>query len=247
MRPRELSPEQLDHLAATDPLAVQSRRDLVRVHRAMRTASIVSRGWRALMPARRVAAPLRLLELGAGDGTLLLGVARQLGGAWPAVDLTLLDRQALVSPETIAAYAALGWSARAEVADVHDWAAASSTRFARSHGHAAPWDLVSTSLFLHHFQGAQLHTLLAAIACSSQRFFACEPHRGWLALAGSHLVGALGSNAVTRHDAVASVRAGFCGGEISAHWPRPTTWQCHEARAGLFSQTFSARSLVQAR
>ncbi len=246
MRPRELSPEQLDHLAATDPLAVQSRRDLVRVHRVMRTASIVSRGWRALMPPRRVASPLRLLELGAGDGTLLLGVARQLQGAWPAVALTLLDKQALVRPETIAAYAALGWTARAEVADVHDWAAASSARPARSNDHAAPWDLVSTSLFLHHFQGWQLHALMAGIACSSPRFFACEPRRGWLALAGSHLVGALGANAVTRHDAVASVRAGFCAGEIGAHWPRHATWQCHEARAGLFSQTFSARSLVEA-
>jgi hypothetical protein len=76
----------------------------------------------------------------------------------------------------------------------------------------------------------------------SHRFFACEPHRGWLALAGSHLVGALGANAVTRHDAVASVHAGFRGSEIGAFWPAATaTWQCHEARAGLFSaMSFSA-------
>lgn len=232
MSPRVVTPETLDHLAATDPLALQSRQDLVRVHRAMRTPSIIGRGWRALMPAHRVSSPLHLLELGAGDGTLLLGVARQLRGAWPAVSLTLLDKVDLVSPQTLAAYAALGWTARAEVADVRDWAAATAS--------APRWDLVSTSLFLHHFQERQLRALLAGIARTSQRFFACEPHRSWLALLGSHLVGALGANAVTRHDAVASVRAGFRGSEIGAHWPHDATWQCHESRAGLFSQTFSA-------
>lgn len=229
---RVLATEVLDGLDANDPLALQSRRDLARVHRVMGSRRIIGSAWRAMMPARPVGAPLRILEIGAGDGTLLLGVARRLQGAWPTVDLTLLDRLELVSPSTLAAYAAVGWQARAEVADVRDWAAATA---------ATPrWDLVTTSLFLHHFHGRQLGLLLAAIARHSQRFFACEPHRGWLALAGSHLVGALGANAVTRHDAVASVRAGFCGTEISACWPRGTTWRCHEARAGLFSHTFSA-------
>ena len=238
MTPRVVKPETLDHLTAADPLALQSREDLVRVHRAMRTQSIIGRGWRALMPTGRVSSPLHLLELGAGDGTLLLGVARQLHGAWPAVKLTLLDKLDLVSPQTLAAYAALGWTARTEVADVRDWAAAASS--------ALRWDLVSTSLFLHHFQDRQLRALLGGIARRSRRFFACEPHRSWLALAGSHLVGALGANVVTRHDAVASVHAGFRGSEIGAFWPNDSTWQCHETSAGLFSQTFSARSLDEA-
>ncbi len=230
--PRVVVAEVLDSLDADDPLALQSRRDLARVHLAMGSRRIIGRAWRALMPAGPVGAPLRILELGAGDGTLLLGVARHLQRAWPTVELTLLDGLELVSPSTLAAYAAMGWSARAEVADVRDWAAAAAT--------TPRWDLVTTTLFLHHFQGRQLGTLLAGIARHSQRFFACEPHRGWLALAGSHLVGALGANAVTRHDTVASVRAGFCHTEISALWPRGTTWRCHEARTGLFSQTFSA-------
>ena len=234
-QPRRVGAEALDHLQADDPLARESRRDLARVHRAMGTQAIVHRAWKALLPAGRVRSPLRILELGAGDGTLLLGVARRLQGAWPAVELTLLDRLPLVSPATLAAYAALGWTARAQVADVRDWAATTADSA------TPPWDLVSTALFVHHFEGRQLQALLAGIARSTPRFFACEPHRGWLAHAGSHLVGALGANAVTRHDAVASVRAGFRGQEITAQWPRSDgPWQCHEARAGLFSHVFSA-------
>jgi len=242
--PRVVTAETLDHLAAADPAAQRSRRDLMRVHRAMGTRSIVARGWQALWPTpatlpRTVpgtsASPLKVLEIGAGDGTLLLAVARALAPTWPAVQLTLLDRQNIVSPTTLASYAELGWSARAEVVDVLDWAAASASL-------APSWDLITASLFLHHFKGAQLERLISAIASRSQRFFACEPRRAPLALAGSHLVGALGANAVTREDAVLSVHAGFRAHEVTELWPGPgTAWQTHEYAAGLFSHCFSAQ------
>ncbi|MBK9574655.1 MAG: hypothetical protein IPO43_19015 [Rhodoferax sp.] len=51
------------------------------------------------------------------------------------------------------------------------------------------WDLIVTNLFLHHFEGSRLTALLAAIAARGERFFACEPRRARVALAGSHLVG----------------------------------------------------------
>jgi hypothetical protein len=108
-------------------------------------------------------------------------------------------------------------------------------------GRAARWDLVSTALFLHHFEPAPLQRLLAAAAARCDRFFACEPARSLLALAGSHLVGVLGANAVTREDAVLSVRAGFRADELSACWPRRGEhWQLQERPAGLFSHCFSA-------
>jgi SAM-dependent MidA family methyltransferase len=50
--------------------------------------------------------PRRILELGAGDGTLLLRLARSFAPAWPEVELTLLDQHDLVSPDTRAAFAA---------------------------------------------------------------------------------------------------------------------------------------------
>jgi hypothetical protein len=237
---RVVTAETLDELDPADPAARHSRRDLVRVHRAMGTRSIVLRGWRALVSTQRAGAPLRILELGAGDGSLLLGVARALAPRWPQVELSLMDRQDIVTPATLAGFAEVGWSARVQRADVLAWAA--RTPDAAQCLPAPRWDLISTALFLHHFDGGELDLLLAAAAARCDRFFACEPHRSWLALAGSHLVGAIGANAVTRQDAVLSVRAGFRGCEIAARWPQTgQQWQTWESAAGLFSHCFSAR------
>jgi hypothetical protein len=234
--PRRLAPEALDHLAAEDPAARHARRDLQRVHRVLGTRSILARGWQALVSTRRSNAPIRVLELGAGDGTLLLGVAATLVPAWPQVQLTLLDRQGIVSAATLDAYRALGWTATALVADVTAWAAEATT--------SPRWDLVSTCMFLHHFEGAQLHVLMDAIATRAECFLACEPHRGWLALAGSHCIGALGANAVTRQDAVLSLHAGFRAQELTARWPGAAgAWRCREHGAGLFSHCFSAQRI----
>ncbi len=237
--PRKVSAETLDHLPADDPDAQRSRRDLIRVHRVMGTRGIVARGWQALWPPQRRGVPLRVLELGAGDGTLMLAVARQLAASFPLVELTLLDRQDIVSPDTLAAFAELGWQVEVEVDDVLDWAARPPKATPGASG--SSWDLIMTTLFLHHFEGADLDTLLMAVAARSQRFFACEPRRGWLALTGSHLIGAIGANAVTREDAVFSVHAGFREHELTALWPAPAaTWQSHEYTAGLFGHCFSA-------
>jgi hypothetical protein len=243
---RVVTPETLDHLAPNDPKAMRSRRDLVRVHSAMRTRGIVCQGWQSLVSPQRASAPLRILEIGAGDGTLLLGVAQSLAPRWPSVQLTLLDRVNIVSPATLAAYAALGWTARVLVADVLEWAVcAERDALHPPPGRSPPrWDLISAALFLHHFEGTKLDQLLAAIASQSNRFFACEPERSRLALVGSHLVGAIGANAVTREDAVLSVQAGFRGREIRAQWPRSgALWHTQESATGLFSHSFSARRI----
>lgn len=232
--------EVLDRLAPDDPAAKRSRRDLLRVHQAMGTRSIVSRAWRRLLAPVAAQVPVRILELGAGDGRLLLDVARLLAPHWPPVHLTLLDRQDVVGPATLAGFAALGWTARVRVADVLVWAARSDDGAARVA--AQRWDLIGATLFLHHFERRPLELLLTAAAARSERFFACEPRRAWFPLAGSRLVGAIGANAVTRADAVSSVRAGFRGQEISATWPHDGgAWQTEETAAGVFSHCFSAR------
>ena len=241
MMPRIVAPETLDSLAVNDPAAMRSRRDLRRVHRAMGTRSIVVHGLRSMTAPRRQAVPLRVLELGAGDGSLMLGVARALGSTWPPVELTLLDAQALVDRDTIERYACSGWKAVPQVVDVLDWAA--DTDHSPLEGSAeSRWDLIIANLFLHHFEGAQFATLLKAIATRAHCFFACEPRRAWLALAGSHMVGAIGANKVTRQDAVLSVHAGFCRDEISALWPaQGVDWQIREYSAGFFSHCFFAQ------
>jgi hypothetical protein len=242
MMPRVVAAEALDSLTADDPAAIAARRDLQRVHRAMGTRAIVARALQALTAEHPLGAPLRLLELGAGDGSLMLEVAQKFKNRWPVVECTLLDRLDLVRAATIERYAALGWKAAPRVIDVFDWAASPEpTR----PGAPPAWDLIVCNLFLHHFEGAALDTLLAAIAGRSRCFFACEPRRAPLALAGSHLIAAIGAHAVTREDAVLSVNAGFQGQEISALWPgRPGDWTLKEYPAGLFSHCFCARQAV---
>jgi len=236
---RTVVPELLDNLSANDPVAMRSRRDLKRVHKAMSTRSILLRAL-GDFNIRRQSAPFRVLELGAGDGSLMLSVASALQPSWAPVEITLLDRQALLEPATTAAYAKLGWTATHQVADVLDW----STAITRPDYCAQPlarWDLIVANLFLHHFDGEQLATLLAAITLVGERFIACEPRRSRLALLASQLIGALGVNAVTRQDAVLSVRAGFVGTDISAVWPAPKQdWVSREYAAGRFSQCFVA-------
>ena len=245
--PRVVATETLDGLRESDPAAIGSRRDLQRVHRVMGTRAIVLQAIRDLPTLAETSAPLRILELGAGDGSLMLGVARALTGTWPPVALTLLDRQKLVERATVERYAAVGWTASSHIVDVLDWIA-SAEKASREREPGVPWDLIIANLFLHHFEGNQLATLLASIASQARCFFACEPRRAWLPLAGSHLIGAIGANAVTREDAVLSVHAGFREGELTAIWPhRSTDWKLTEYSAGLFSHCFRAERLEAAR
>ncbi|MBW8468954.1 MAG: hypothetical protein K0M67_11880 [Thiobacillus sp.] len=183
--------------------------------------------------------PLRILEIGAGDGTLMLGVARALAPCWTGVELTLLDRQPLIESATVASYGEVGWTVIEKVGDVLDWATDSLHPVEKTP--VAGWDLILANLFLHHFDSPQLALILRAIATNSSRFFACEPRRDWLALAGSHMIGAIGANHVTREDSVLSVHAGFNSDELTALWPQHDgPWQVQEYSAGLFSHCFRA-------
>jgi len=244
-----VAPEVLDDLDERDPLAIRSRRDLQRVHVVMGTRSMVVRALRAACSGHSRTAPFHVLELGAGDGSLMLGVARELGSEWAAVRLTLLDRQNLVTPPTLAAYQAAGWSAQACVADALTWADSPAGQAVCEPPAGGRWDLVVVNLFLHHFEGEALARLLAGIERSADRFIACEPARSRLALVGSHLIGFTGAGPVTREDAVLSVHAGFRAGEISAAWPgAAAVWDATERGAGLFSHCFVAqrKGLAQA-
>ena len=257
-RPRVVVAEILDGLADDDPAARRSRRDLARIHRCMGTQGIIARRLRrSALGAGTGQARLSVLELGAGDGTVLLGVARKLRSHWPPVVLSLLDRANLVRRSTVERYARFGWRAVPKVADVHAWAA-------RDDGER--WDLIVANLFLHHFDGAELDGLLAAVAARTRCFLACEPRRGWAAAVASRLVGVIGASAVTRADAVVSVDAGFRDLELGARWPLahtmtspsatsgsvarspavtgPARWVLHESAAGLFTHCFYAERLT---
>ena len=224
---RRVEEETLDHLREDDPRAMRSRRDLRRINRIMGSASILD----SLLHGSLGRPPKRIAELGAGDGSLLLGVARRRARTWSGVALTLVDRQHLVDATEVAAFAELGWTANVAVMDVFDWL----EREAQRH-----YDAIVANLFVHHFDADALHRMFSAIARVTDCFIACEPRRAQVARLGSYLVGAIGANEVTRRDAVLSVRAGFRDNELSACWPDDSEWRLSEGKARLFSHTFAA-------
>ena len=221
MNARTITPEWLDELPATDPAAECSRRDLQRVNAWMGNARLIARQL-AGTPATE------LVELGAGDGTLLLQIARQL----PAWHATLVDRQMLLAKPVAAEFRALGWSVVAVPADVDDWLAAAAPGAGR---------VIIANLFLHHFADESLRRLLALIAARAGQFVACEPARTTLARIGAEFLPLIGCNHVTCHDARISVAAGFAGHELTALWPIGDEWRLHETEANLFSHLFVAR------
>lgn len=236
MLPRILEPETLDHLAADDPAACRARRDLRRVNRVMGAQGILERALARVVPRapRPPGSPLRVIELGCGDGKLMLDVARSGASSLGDAEITLLDLQPIVTPETLAAYAAAGWQARSLCEDVLAWA----------EGDAGDgrWDIVVANLFLHHFEGEALRRLLAGCARRADALAVCEPRRSRFALGASHLVVFLGANAVTRRDAVLSVRAGFIDDELEQAWPdRSGAWQLDEYEDGPFTHCLCAR------
>ncbi len=243
MTPRIVTPEILDGLPNSHPAAIRSRRDLRRVHRAMGTRRTIVRTLRAATISGRDSQNLRILEIGAGDGQLMLTVAGSLRELWPKVELTLLDRLDLIEYSTLAEYATLGWTANVWVIDVLDWVTENQDS-PKQRNAVKRWDLIIANLFLHHFEGAQLAALLSALATRTNCFLACEPRRSWLAKMGSHLIGAIGANSVTRTDAVLSVRAGFRDSELSTLWPGTSAgWALQEDAAGLFGHRFLAERI----
>jgi len=223
---RVIQPERLDHLPADDPMAIGSRRDLRRVNAWMGHVGL----WRKMVARSDLPHPARVLELGAGDGTLLLRLAQRWPQGRTSVAAVLLDRQPVVSDETVQRFKALNWSIQIEASDALEWLRQPGPR----------WDLIVTNLFLHHFEREPLCHLLRQVALRTDAFVALEPRRSSLALIGSRLLGFIGCNGVTRHDARVSVHAGFSGQEISACWPSAEGWHLEEGPRGLFSHGFSA-------
>jgi hypothetical protein len=225
---RTLEPEWLDELPVDDPRAMRSRRDLKRINALMTNSTLVARELHGVFPCTP---PRAIAEIGAGDGTFMLRVAHKMPSQWRPPDVVLVDRQDLVSAATRDEFAGTGWQTRAVTADVFAWLAQP----------AAPmFDVIVANLFLHHFDAAGLTELLCLIARRTRVLIACEPQRSRRALIAGHLLGFAGCNDVSRHDAVASVRAGFRNQELSASWPAGNAWTLRERARGLFSHCFVA-------
>ncbi len=181
-----------------------------------------------LMRASLRRPPRRILELGCGDGRLSLAVARRLSGAWPGVRLTLVDAQPVVADTMREEGERIGWAIDVRRCVALDWLAQCDSQ-----------DLVWCNLFLHHFEAEALARLLGAIASVGSVCVAAEPRRGAVAHLAARSLAVIGANAVTRHDAAVSVRAGFRAGELAAMWPGKVLV---DRAFGPFSHGFAAAS-----
>ena len=218
----------LDALPASDPAAIRSRRDLQRLNRLMGQAGSVARLLRAHGATRSMR---RVVDLGGGDGTLLLQVARKLAPDCGGAQAVLVDRQVLVIDRTREEFKQIGWGIETATSDVIQWLVSAPGQ---------EGTVMIGNLFLHHLEDAPLRALLEHVSTRAELFVACEPRRDRLTLQASRVVGWIGCNAVTRHDAPISVRAGFAALELSALWPAGGDWRTEEGPIGPFSHYFVA-------
>jgi len=217
---RIVEPELLDTLPATDSAAIRSRRDLVRINAIM--------GQHRMMAAALAAAPadVPLVDLGGGDGRFFLSVARRLKSE--PRELLIADRQTILQPATLEQFTKLGWRVRPLPGDIFETIPT-----------IPAGAVITANLFLHHFENEALSRFLAMTAARAGLFIACEPRRSSFALFAAKQLRWIGANAVTRHDAVVSVRAGFNGRELTALWPQ-TGWTCREGPRFAFTHMFVA-------
>ncbi|CAN5882687.1 hypothetical protein BH11VER1_BH11VER1_05360 [soil metagenome] len=186
---RQVLPELLDALPHDDPAAIQSREELHFINQIMG-----NHRWICRTLHQREHKHERILELGAGDGSL----ARH---AW---------RAGVASPEQ--------WSALDLAPAPVDWPSDAiwyqGDLFARPVLPDA--EIVVANLFLHHFENDSLQRLGARLPETCRLFIACEPARRRLHSLQGHLLSALVDlGPVTHHDMLVSIQAGFLHDELS--------------------------------
>lgn len=226
---RTLHAELVDELPANHPEAMRSRGDLRLLNALMGHTGILARSLKSVSEKKT---SLRLVEIGAGDGQVLLHVARRLVARRYDVDVVFVDLQDLLRDETKADFAALDWGVRLERGDIFQWLGDTVDE---------PTDVIVANLVLHHFSNEQLQSLFSLAARKADALIAVEPQRARFPLFCARWLSLIGCNPVTCHDAPISVRAGFKGWELSALWPTDGKWNFMERRAGLFSHLFVAQ------
>lgn len=217
---RVLEGELLDALPASDERAQHSRRDLRKLNWIM--------GHRRHMVRMMQSADFdTLIDLGTGDGQFALDIAHSLKRPCRVL---FVDQQRVP-----------GAPADLVVSD-----AMSFLRSFQPHSRTA----LMANLFLHHLPDDVLRELFLEASRKVELFFACEPRRSRLSLQAVSLLPLLGCNAVTLHDAAASIRAGFFGRELAGLWPEEHSrarepavspgWSLTEYEAGFASHCFMA-------
>ena len=195
---RRVDPELLDQLPHGHPDGVRSRREIHLVNRLMG-----NHRWLCHTLSRRGGREQRVLELAAGDGVLAYRARanRRLDALhWKGLDLAPPPAQWPGDWE---------WHQRDVLAP-----------------HQLPdADILVANMFLHHLRNEQLLSLGQRLPESCRMIVACEPVRRSIhAWQGILLSFFIGMSAVTYHDMLVSIRAGFVGRELPEAMGLPD-WQ----------------------
>ncbi|MDB6138143.1 MAG: class SAM-dependent methyltransferase [Verrucomicrobiaceae bacterium] len=233
---RIVEPELLDMLPWDHPQARQSRADLRLVNTLMNNSKFLAQQLLDHLPLMRATKPrLRLVEIGAGDGTVLLAVAKRLKKHGISAHVTLIDNQPVFADATREAFADIGWTVDPVIADV----------LTDLEAVVPEADAVIANMFVHQFNDADLRRILAQVSERTNLLVMCEPRRSRPVLMAGSLLWLLGCCEVTRHDGDASIRAGFRDHELSRLWPQPGDWELMERPANLFNHGFVARRRIR--
>jgi SAM-dependent methyltransferase len=222
--------EWLDRLPADEPRAVRSRRDLDRLNRLLGHARQIAASLKTGLNPR--CPKPRIVDLGCGDGRLSACWLSALARRWPAGELILVDRLPAVEEAALERIRSLGWQPVTVRAELMGWLEETVSQA----------DAVVANLVLHHFGAEPLKRMFGLCAGRTALFVASEPRRTAWALALSRAVGLLGCGEVTRHDAAASVQAGFRGAELTDLWGDRPGWRLDEWESGWCSHRFVARA-----
>lgn len=202
MRERQLGPELMDR-SDLDPIRHRQALDgLARLNRWSRSAAAL---WPPLARlAHASAAPLRVLDLACGGGDNIIRLARYARRAGVSIRFTGCD----ISDHALQHTAQLALAAGGPVDTF------------RHDALAAPippgYDVVMSSLFLHHLKHADAVGLLGRMGHAAGRLVVVHDLvRSQAGLTLAHLAcRALTRSAVVRHDGPQSVRSAFTIGEV---------------------------------
>jgi hypothetical protein len=185
---RVIHREILDHLPSDDACAVRARQDLRTINALMGNVRWMRKALRSLTNKPGAPQPLRLVEVGAGDGSL----CRKLRTWFPTAKITGLDLAA--RPPNLPAD--ISWRQGDLVDKLPD----------------CEGNCLCGVMILHHFRDEQLATI-GQIASRYRMLCFCEPWRARFPYFLGALMRPFCGN-VTRHDLPASIDAGFVPGEL---------------------------------
>ncbi len=217
-RSRATEPERMDTEPVSDAELAACLADLETVNRLTRATpptlgflEALTRGWPAGLP-------LRVLDVGVGQGGMLRAIHRWATARGLVPQLVGLD----LNPQCLAAARAATPPGMAI-----DWVEADALAFSPEH----PPHAIVTSLFMHHLDDRQVVRFLRwQEETASHGWFVNDLHRHWFAWGGFWLLARVAMwHPLVRHDGPLSVRRAFV---------RPE-WERLLAEAGIRGATLS--------